>query len=431
MLVVVALLIVGCSWCHWRIATKAALVLVLFEGAIRRWGVPGAQELVYLLKDLFLLGAYLGFGCSSEPQVRSRLRQVWPYFALLVAVLGLSALQGDSGSPWLAAYGLTPYLFYLPLAVVVPHLFCDDEALKKCVLHLATLATPICLIALSQWLWPAPSFLSFPDKDRSRVMATFSYITGHGTFIIVFFALHVGLLCTKLPKWGRIWMRTNLPLLCADALICGSRSVVLCLAFFLAVFVPVALSTKGWRMRRMGKALLAAAVLVAAGAVAIDRAKATRGSQESRSPSASQRWSLASQVPWPETTLFGQGVGLTHPRMVVMRSLLRLPKPEGKLLIYGDELRQVYVELGGVGFLCWYGLRLLLVYGTWRAFRAASSKVRKPLLLISLLVQLPHLLLPLVFNETAGVLVFALVGIGCIRDAAGADASVHPLQTSG
>jgi len=44
----------------WRIGTWAALVLMIYEGALRKWFVPEFQEQIYFLKDVLLAGAYVG-----------------------------------------------------------------------------------------------------------------------------------------------------------------------------------------------------------------------------------------------------------------------------------------------------------------------------------------------------------------------------------
>ena len=49
------------SFRRWREAVQLAMVLVIFEGAIRKWVFPGAQDLIYFAKDVLLLGAYAGF----------------------------------------------------------------------------------------------------------------------------------------------------------------------------------------------------------------------------------------------------------------------------------------------------------------------------------------------------------------------------------
>ena len=57
------------SFRRWREAVQLALVLLIFEGAIRKWVFPGAQDLIYFAKDVLLLGAYAGF-FRERPRLR-------------------------------------------------------------------------------------------------------------------------------------------------------------------------------------------------------------------------------------------------------------------------------------------------------------------------------------------------------------------------
>ncbi|MCB0212172.1 MAG: hypothetical protein KDJ52_22705, partial [Anaerolineae bacterium] len=45
----------------WQRAIKLALILVVLEGALRKWVLPQASELIYFLKDIVLLGAYISY----------------------------------------------------------------------------------------------------------------------------------------------------------------------------------------------------------------------------------------------------------------------------------------------------------------------------------------------------------------------------------
>ena len=42
---------------YWRKAVIAAMLLLVFEGALRKWALPGAQAALYIANDLLLLGA--------------------------------------------------------------------------------------------------------------------------------------------------------------------------------------------------------------------------------------------------------------------------------------------------------------------------------------------------------------------------------------
>jgi hypothetical protein len=46
---------------YWQRALFAVFVLMVFEGALRKWAFPWAQAQVYLVKDAILLAVYLGF----------------------------------------------------------------------------------------------------------------------------------------------------------------------------------------------------------------------------------------------------------------------------------------------------------------------------------------------------------------------------------
>src|SRR5689334_10552068 len=46
---------------NWQLSVKVALVLAVIEGALRKWALPQASQLIYFLKDFVLLGAYLSY----------------------------------------------------------------------------------------------------------------------------------------------------------------------------------------------------------------------------------------------------------------------------------------------------------------------------------------------------------------------------------
>ena len=73
----ILVVLAGCAaalWAvrRWRLAVQLAMVLLVFEGAIRKWLAPGAQDLVYFAKDVLLLGVYVGF-FRELPRLRARL----------------------------------------------------------------------------------------------------------------------------------------------------------------------------------------------------------------------------------------------------------------------------------------------------------------------------------------------------------------------
>src|SRR5579864_7086185 len=74
---------------RWRTAVQLVMVLLVLEGAIRKWLFPGAQDLVYLAKDVLLVGVYLGF-MRERAQSNFQL----PALPTLYSALSLGALVG-------------------------------------------------------------------------------------------------------------------------------------------------------------------------------------------------------------------------------------------------------------------------------------------------------------------------------------------------
>ena len=50
----------------WRRAVKAVFLLLVLEGALRKWILPQGNEIIYFLKDIVLLGAYFNFYLFSD-----------------------------------------------------------------------------------------------------------------------------------------------------------------------------------------------------------------------------------------------------------------------------------------------------------------------------------------------------------------------------
>ena len=110
---------------QWRRGVQAAMVLLVFEGAIRKWLFPGAQDLVYFAKDVLLLGVYAGF-LQAPPAARGRS----PEKTQLVAALAFSTVVGLAQvfNPKLpnllvGVLGFKAYFLYVPLIWVLPAAF--------------------------------------------------------------------------------------------------------------------------------------------------------------------------------------------------------------------------------------------------------------------------------------------------------------------
>src|ERR1700730_9866106 len=116
---------------NWRLALQVVMVQLVVEGAIRKWLFPGAQDLVYLGKDVLLVGVYLGF-LRDRPRMRYRPPPLPVLYSALVGAAVIRLLE--SFSPQLptflgGALGFKAYFLYVPMLFVVPAAFAGDREL--------------------------------------------------------------------------------------------------------------------------------------------------------------------------------------------------------------------------------------------------------------------------------------------------------------
>src|SRR5436309_1714962 len=109
---------------NWRFGVFAALVLVVLEGAIRKWLLPQASLMVYFAKDGILLGAYFSYFFSARSRSAPGFREGMQL--LLFAAVIWSFFQSFNygpGSLSAGLFGWKAYVFYIPLMLMVPELF--------------------------------------------------------------------------------------------------------------------------------------------------------------------------------------------------------------------------------------------------------------------------------------------------------------------
>lgn len=426
--IAILLLVSMFTFANWRAGVKIACVMVLAEGAIRKW-VPGAQELAYFVKDIFLVGAYMRFYFSPTPELRSwRLRVPMGALVLLCAITSFSAINPNIGSIILALYGLKIYFFYIPLAFMIPYLFRSRQELENNMFWYAMLATPICLLGVAQSALPTDSFLNMNaageggthmgwEGTKTRVTGTFSYITGHVTFVTVFFAIHLALLLNKQPKWRWIMLLFNTALLFGNALMAGSRSAVATQLFIGMLFAVLSVFN---RLGNAGNAFLIIAAFASVVALGVMVFFADAGAQWLARFNGSTDTIHYRTVGMATGSVnyaiqqggfYGYGIGMTHPALERMRGLLKIPRPRKVPPTYDTELGQVLVELGVIGWICWYMVRLILFWLCIRCFMQMEPGVLKSLCLASISVQMPHMIMSVVLNHTANFLIFAGIGL--------------------
>lgn len=172
-------------------------VVMVFEGAIRKWVAPQLGTLLQIFRDGLPTIALLSY-FSTRPKfadVRWVLSGaslkisflVYLFFAILT--MSISGLESIA----IALLGLRTHFAYAPLAFLVPLLFPEAKTMIRVFTFAAALALPVCLVAVYQTTQPPESFINiyasgeeanaaFGLESLIRASGTFSYITGMGYF---------------------------------------------------------------------------------------------------------------------------------------------------------------------------------------------------------------------------------------------------------
>lgn len=178
-------------------ALAAFLLLATYDGALRKWGLPGAQAVVFVVKDAVLAAAlaYLAAGkahrhiAATVPPFIS-----YVFWAYAIWVL-LEGLNPHLPNPAVAVWGIKSHLLYAGLIILVPAALGDlDHTLKTLARIYPWLVIPVCALAIVQVYSPPDSFINqqllddpavisyFGDANLIRVSGPFSYISGMSAF---------------------------------------------------------------------------------------------------------------------------------------------------------------------------------------------------------------------------------------------------------
>jgi hypothetical protein len=417
---------------RWRQAVRFGLVLLIFEGALRKWVFPGAQDLIYFAKDVFFLGSYIGF-LSEWPRLRVKPPLIAPLNAALVvaALWGLlEVLNPNLPNLLVGILGFKAYFFYAPLLFVLPAAFDSDADLARFLRRYAVIATPVGLLAVAQFFSPAGSALNayawggsdtayiatFGTSEFVRVTGTFSFITGFTSYLQA-----TAVLCLALLGVVRWRMRGNLLLYLATGMVLlgmmmsGSRGPVLMLCLIFPFYWWLAVAREGASGATFGRLLLGvgllAAFLLYAGTDALNafygRAVGSGASdvaQRLASPF------LAPLAIIPQAGLLGMGIGSTHQTaMAVTHGIPPYSWLHG--MVTEVETGRIVVEIGAIGFLLIYFLRVLLTLFALRQVFRLRTRFHRALATAAFLFALAQLPGGAVFDVTAGVFYWFFPGL--------------------
>ena len=420
----------GISLVYWRQAVFAAMLLLIFEGALRKWALPEAQAALYLAKDVLLIGAYAGFVMTkgfAAPDSRAQ-----PFIVLLVlsAAYGAIAMLNPAlPSLTLAAVGWRSYFLYVPLLFLVPHLFGSLAELDRGLRRYALVALPVAVLGLVQFYSPIDSELNVlvlhnpTDRsttdafgqlyDRARVAGTFAYVSGFGAYLIAVAFLVLALLANRGWRFGgNLALYVGLLVIVAAMFATGSRGPVYSLIAAIAAYSVLTALAGDLSMTAALRACFGAIVL-AAGIWAFLPEPA--GAFQYRAYAAEDTLSrILSPIVEPlamaeEAGFFGFGIGAAHQSAAFLTGSAYPWWTKG--IVAEAETSRVMLELGVPGFILVFVFRIAIaLYALHAAFVLRTRPARSIALVLALFLAF-QIIGSVIFNPTMNVLYWFAVGL--------------------
>ena len=409
----------------WRRSLKAVFILLVFEGALRKWVLPQASEMIYFLKDVVLIGAYLNFYAFSVPKDKLPRKGGRKIVNILIFIaMGWCIFQvfnPSLGSPLVGIFGLRGYLVYIPLIWMIPYLFESEDELYKFLRSHLLLTIPCGLIGIVQFFSPYDSFINAYADEAAVGKATFGATlttssvgpsehhsaTWPRATSSRSVALLIALLSFKQSlKWQLLGV-IALFLVSINSFMTGSRTTILAEVLFLIGYLCAKGLTRPSSAVRLLKKLIVPTIIVAiAGFIWFSPAIEAFWLRTTSNKDVSGRILLSFTEPIDfikYKELDGFGTGATHQAAPTIRLILNLPPGEVIPTYFEPEMGRIALELGPLGFLFWYGLRVSILIMLLRTFLTLKTRFLRELALVAFLLQLIQINGFLVFHHTYAV----------------------------
>jgi hypothetical protein len=240
-------------------------LLVIFEGAIRKYIAPQLGQYIFFVRDPFVIYAYaLAFKFALWPR-----NQAWCSlsfflcgFGVLLFFLQVGVFGLDNIRLILGVYGWRSYFFYLPLAFLIGAQFRRVDLLRFARVTLM-LAVPMGVLVFAQFESPpnAPINVGVAEEqefqfksvgitiERIRTTGTFTSPGGQALFIGGSFALLMGVLLLPKPRPSPLFLGVCAAGLLTCIGLSGSRGAVLTCGVILIFAIGLALVGKGGTLK--------------------------------------------------------------------------------------------------------------------------------------------------------------------------------------
>lgn len=185
------------------------LILLIFEGALRKWLLPGLATPLLIIRDpLALIIIYLA--------IKNRVIH-WNFILVLIVLINIvslfTTLFMGHGNLWVMLYGLRIYLLHLPLIFIIGNVM-NKKDIEQIGFWILVLSIPMVMLILFQFYSPPTAWVNTGiggegtagfdsgTKDFMRPPGTFSFTNGNVMFwgLVQFIIMYFILNQNRIPK---------------------------------------------------------------------------------------------------------------------------------------------------------------------------------------------------------------------------------------
>lgn len=413
------------STLYWKLAFKAGLYFLIFEGIFRKWIFPESNYVIYFIKDIIFLGSYFGCylsGCFKVPAVLKN-NYVGILFFLYMGWTFFEIWNPSVPNIQVGLFGLKTHLFYLPMIIMVCKVFDSSSQVLNFLRWYYFLAIPNLVLAYFQFFAKGDSLLNIYAGGYSaaagmpngfiRVVGTFPYLSGFASYLFFIILLGFGLIVER-----NLDLRKNLPVVfvlilsLSAVLLTGARGIVISLLLDLVLFIFLLYKKNLINMKFIALVLFVPVIAYMTINFGMKSAYNSFMNRVQTSHDVLERIQQFFTTPVDlveDAGFLGYGTGSQHQAIAYLVSNEQEISAAHPISIEG-EVGRVMVELGTVGALLFVLCKLIVIWMSYISARISKNTSEFGLALISIMFLLPHFFNNTLYNVTAAIYYWFLVG---------------------
>lgn len=184
------------AYFFWKKALILFILWILLAGAVRKWILPQVSDVVFLFGHAILAGAYIRYFKEKFTE-RSELfirHPINTFLAFLVLWGFACAINPQLPNILVGILGLVIHFYFIPLLYVLPYALNDKQQLIRLLKIFVLVSIPIIGLGIVQFFLPPEHILNIYAGEgtdfevalvggHARVTSTFSYISGYAVYL--------------------------------------------------------------------------------------------------------------------------------------------------------------------------------------------------------------------------------------------------------